>query len=115
MYQPHLVSSLTVFASVISSPLSTSRRRDSCYDLQIPVSVSEKRYNITATVDDDWDAAWLTLNLTRRDFVSSSDDPLPVAGETLSAVESSFTIGATFCGTGGPTLLLTHGIIESKL
>lgn len=114
MYQPHLVASLAFFTSVISNSLSTSRR-DSCYDLQIPVSVSEKRYNITATVDDDWDAAWLTLNLTRRDFVSSSDDPLPVAGETLSAVESSFTIGATFCGTGGPTLLLTHGIIESKL
>ncbi|KUL87515.1 hypothetical protein ZTR_04641 [Talaromyces verruculosus] len=32
-----------------------------------------------------------------------------------SEVESTYVIGTTLCGTGGPMLVLTHGIIESKL
>ncbi|KAJ9143473.1 1-acylglycerol-3-phosphate O-acyltransferase [Pleurostoma richardsiae] len=30
-------------------------------------------------------------------------------------MESTYTVGATLCGTGNPTSILTHGIIESKL
>jgi hypothetical protein len=30
-------------------------------------------------------------------------------------VENNFTVGATLCGTGETILVLTHGIIESKL
>lgn len=78
------------------------------------MTVSEKRFIINATVEDNWDATSLTINLTRRD-AGTADDPLPIAGETASAVESNYTVGATLCGTGGPLLILTHGIIESKL
>ncbi|KAI8624139.1 alpha/beta-hydrolase [Xylariaceae sp. FL1651] len=85
-----------------------------CRELQIPISISVPRFIVNATVNDDWDAASLTLNLTRRDSTMPSD-PLPIAGSTSSAVESTYMIGATVCGTGGPTLILTHGIIESKL
>lgn len=67
-----------------------------------------------ATVNDDWDAASLTFNLTRRDS-GFPEDPLPIAGMTSGPVNSTYMIGATLCGTGGPTLVLTHGIIESKL
>ncbi len=66
------------------------------------------------TINDDWDAASLTFNLTRRDSGSPSD-PLPIAGVTPSPVNSTYMVGATLCGTGGPTLILAHGIIESKM
>lgn len=72
------------------------------------------RFIINATIENNWDATSLTFNLTRRDS-GTPDDPLPIAGETTSAVESTYNIGATICGTGGPMLVLTHGIIESKL
>ena len=105
--------SFAFLASALPSPV-TNTSRDGCRDLQIPVTISEKRFIINATVEDNWDAASLTLNLTRRDS-GTPDDPLPIAGETPSAVESTYNIGATLCGTGGPMLVLTHGIIESKL
>lgn len=84
-----------------------------CYDVQIPVIVSEKRYAVDAIVEDNWDAVSLTFNLTARDF-GKSEDPIPINGQTTSAVTSNFSIGATFCGTGSTLLVLTHGIIESK-
>lgn len=112
-YKPLFVVGFALLASALPSTFSNTRR-DSCRDVQIPVTVSERRFIINATVEDNWDAASLTLNLTRRDS-GTYDDPLPIAGETASAVESTYTIGATLCGTGGPTLVLTHGIIESKL
>lgn len=85
-----------------------------CKDIEIPITVSAPRFIINATVEDNWDAAALTLNLTRRDSGMTAD-PLPIAGATSTAEESTYTIGATLCGTGGPMLVLTHGIIESKL
>lgn len=86
----------------------------SCRDVTIPIAVNVHRYIIDATINDNWDAVALTLNLTRRDF-GNSTDPLPIAGMTAEPVESKFDIGATLCGRGGPMLILTHGIIESKL
>jgi hypothetical protein len=85
-----------------------------CRELQLPISVSVPRFIIDTTVKDDWDAVSLTFNLTRRDSATSAD-PLPISGITPNSVESTYQIGATVCGTGGPTLILTHGIIESKL
>ncbi|KAI1371266.1 alpha/beta-hydrolase [Hypoxylon crocopeplum] len=84
----------------------------SCKDITIPISVNVPRFIVNATVHDNWDAVALSLNLTRRDF-SNPTDPLPISGMTA-AVESTYHIGATLCGKGGPTLILTHGIIESK-
>ncbi|KAI0455729.1 alpha/beta-hydrolase [Xylaria acuta] len=85
-----------------------------CRELQLPVGVSVPRFIVDTTVKDDWDAVSLTFNLTRRDFATSAD-PLPISGITPNAVNSAYQIGATVCGTGRPTLILTHGIIESKL
>ncbi|ROW06788.1 hypothetical protein VMCG_04107 [Cytospora schulzeri] len=113
MYQGLLVVSFALLASALPGPVLT-RRHGTCRDLQIPVTVSEKRFIINATIEDNWDATSLTINLTRRDS-GTPDDPLPIAGETDSAVESTYSVGATVCGTGGPMIVLTHGIIESKL
>lgn len=106
-----IVLALSLVAAAVAHPYPTL---PSCRDVTIPVSVNVKRYVIDATINDDWDVVALTLNLTRRDFGNSSD-PLPVAGMTAAPVESKFDIGATLCGRGGPMLILTHGIIESKL
>lgn len=85
-----------------------------CREVDIPVTVSVPRFILDTTVENDWDATSLTFNFTGRDFGTPSD-PLPVAGTTKSPVTSTFTVGATLCGTEGPVLVLTHGIIESKL
>lgn len=89
------------------------RRADACSDVQIPVSISEYRYIIDATIQDNWDAVQLTFNLTSQDF-GKADDPIPIVGLTSSPVQSNFSIGATLCGSGKTMLVLTHGIIESK-
>ncbi|KAM0263744.1 hypothetical protein ACHAQJ_001059 [Trichoderma viride] len=86
----------------------------SCRDIQIPITVSTPRFLLTTSLQNDWDAAALTLNLTRRDS-GKVGDPLPIGGSTSASVKSTYTVGATLCGNGGPTLVLTHGIIESKL
>ncbi|KAI0101926.1 alpha/beta-hydrolase [Nemania sp. FL0031] len=88
--------------------------RSTCRELQLPVTVSVPRFIVTTTVEDNWDAVSLSLNLTNRDFAMPAD-PLPISGITPNSVESTYSIGATVCGSGGPTLILTHGIIESKL
>lgn len=111
MRTPLLTFILAVAAT--ASPL-PSTSASTCKDIEIPITVSVPRYVINTTVGDNWDAATLTLNLTRRDF-STSADPLPISGNMTSAVESTYVVGATLCGTGGPMLVLTHGIIESKL
>ncbi|KAL7931778.1 Alpha/Beta hydrolase protein [Trichoderma chlorosporum] len=85
-----------------------------CRDIQIPIAVSTPRFIVTASIEDDWDAVGLTFNLTSRDS-TKPDDPLPINGQTAGAVNNTYTVGATLCGSGGPTLVLTHGIIESKL
>ncbi|KAI3316696.1 alpha/beta-hydrolase [Xylariaceae sp. AK1471] len=87
--------------------------RSACRELQLPITVSVPRFILNTTVKDDWDAVSLSLNLTRRDFATPAD-PLPISSITPNAVESTYSIGATVCGMGGPTLILTHGIIESK-
>ncbi|KAI8963494.1 alpha/beta-hydrolase [Daldinia sp. FL1419] len=84
-----------------------------CRELSIPVTVNVPRFLVNVTVNDNWDAIALALALTRRDF-SEKTDPLPITGSTTEPVESKFKIGATVCGRGGPTLILTHGILESK-
>lgn len=90
-----------------------SERGNQCSQIQIPVTVAEKRSIVNVIVDDDWDAASLTFNLTARDF-GKPDDPLPITGDTEFPVRSNYTVGATLCGTGGTMLVTTHGIIESK-
>lgn len=86
--------------------------RHSCTEIQLPISVSVPRFIINATIEDDWDAAALTFNLTRRDSATAA---VLVSGSTSSPVNSTYTVGATLCGTGSTILVLTHGIIESKL
>src|ERR1700761_1091651 len=69
-----LILTVAVTASALPSP-STSI----CNGIEIPITVSVPRFIINTTVKDNWDAATLTLNLTRRDF-STSADPLPISG-----------------------------------
>ncbi|KAL1856837.1 hypothetical protein Daus18300_010600 [Diaporthe australafricana] len=106
---------LALAGSITAFPTSELSERDNqCTQIDIPVTVLEKRSILNITIKDDWDAAALTFNLTARDF-GKPDDPLPIVGETASAVGSNYTVGATLCGTGGTILVTTHGIIESKL
>lgn len=114
MQKSLILHTLAGLASAMPAPTAKDRRGDTCSDMQIPVSVSEYRYIIDATVEDNWDAVQLTFNLTNQDF-GKADDPNPIAGLTSSPVESTFSIGATLCGSGKTMLVLTHGIIESKL
>ncbi|EIW55294.1 alpha/beta-hydrolase, partial [Trametes versicolor FP-101664 SS1] len=86
----------------------------SCREVTIPVTVSVPRFIINTTIANNWDAVALAFNLTERD-VNTTADPLPISGKTSGPVNSTYQIGATLCGSGGPTLVLTHGIIESKL
>lgn len=110
-----LTLALAIAASIHAFPTSDFSERDNqCSEIQIPVTVLEERSILNITIHDDWDAASLTFNLTAKDF-GQPDDPLPIAGETVSAVESKYTLGATLCGTGGTMLVTTHGIMESKL
>lgn len=85
-----------------------------CKDVDILVTVSTPRFIINATIENDWDVAALTFNLTRRDSGMAAD-PLPINGTTPDPVKSTYMVGATLCGTGSSMLVLTHGIIESKL
>lgn len=113
MYKGIFAVSFALLASAFPSPI-LETRNDSCRDVQIPVTVTAQRFIINATVEDNWDATSLTFNLTRRDS-GHATDPIPISGETSAEVKSTYTIGATLCGTGGPVLILTHGIIDSKL
>lgn len=109
----HLLLLFGIAAITTALPASGTRRA-ACSEVQIPVTVFEKRFILNTTVENDWDAVSFTFNLTSRSFASPSD-PLPIAGQTDSPVGSNYSIGATLCGTGGTMLILTHGIIESKL
>lgn len=97
----------------VTAPGLTSRH-ESCSGINIPVTVSEKRYVLDTTVENDWDVVSLTFNLTAQNF-GQPDNPVPITGQTESAVTSNYSIGATICGTGSTLLVLTHGILESKL
>lgn len=97
---------------IVASTLAHSIEQ-SCKEINIPITVSVPRFELDTKIESDWDAAALTLNLTRQDF-TTANDPLPVIGFT-SPIDSTYTVGATLCGTGGTLLVLTHGIIESKL
>ncbi|KAH8646665.1 Alpha/Beta hydrolase protein [Xylariales sp. PMI_506] len=103
----------TLVAAAVASAL-PQRTASTCREIEIPITVSVERYIVNATINDNWDAASLTLNLTRQDS-GKSTDALPLNGMTPGPVESTYTLGATLCGHGGPMLILTHGIIESKL
>ncbi|KAI4861937.1 alpha/beta-hydrolase [Hypoxylon rubiginosum] len=109
-----LASAFSIFALAATAFAWPYPTQPGCKELKIPVTVNVPRFIVTAEVNDNWDAVALTLNLTRRDFTNPTD-PLPVAGMTAAPVESTFNVGATLCGTGGSMLILTHGIIESKL
>ncbi|KAI3400780.1 hypothetical protein diail_1989 [Diaporthe ilicicola] len=113
MQIPALV--LALAATINALPTSEiSERNSQCSQIQIPVTVSERRSVLDIIIEDDWDAASLTFNLTSRSF-NTPDNPLPIVGETASSVASNYIIGASLCGTGGTVLVTTHGIIESKL
>ncbi|KAF1972412.1 alpha/beta-hydrolase [Bimuria novae-zelandiae CBS 107.79] len=99
--------SITPYAQGIPNP-------SNCKDVEIPVPVSVPRFNIDVVVEDEWDTAALTSNLTRRD-AGNTTSPLPIAGMTPAPTPSNFTVAATLCGSGCTVLILTHGIIESKL
>lgn len=101
-------------AETASTASDLSSRRGSCSDITIPVTVSERRYILNTIIEDNWDAVSLTFNLTARNF-GEPDNPVPISGQTDSPVTSNYFIGATICGTGSTLLVLTHGIIESKL
>jgi pimeloyl-ACP methyl ester carboxylesterase len=110
-----LALAVALAAPINAFPASGFTKRDSqCSEIKIPVTISEKRSILDITINDNWDAAALTFNLTARDF-GQPDNPLPIASQTASAVESNYTLGATLCGTGATMLVTTHGIIESKL
>lgn len=105
---------LALVGSINAFTTSALGERDSqCSQIQIPVTVAEKRSLLNITIENDWDAASLTFSLTARDF-GKPDDPLPITGESEFPVWSNYTIGATLCGTGDTVLVTTHGIIESK-
>lgn len=105
---------LALAAPVTALTISELGQKDyKCSQIQIPVTVAEKRSILNITIDDDWDAASLTFSLTARDF-GKPDDPLPITGETEFPVWGNYTVGATLCGTGDTILVTTHGIIESK-
>jgi hypothetical protein len=110
-YTSLLTLGLAIIAFAVPYPSADASH--TCRDVNIPVHVSVTRFVLNATIKNNWDAAALTLNLTRRDS-GTPEDPLPVAGVTSGPVNSSYQIGATLCGTGRTTLVLTHGIIESK-
>lgn len=97
----------------VTAPALNSRH-GSCYDLDIPVTVSEKRYILDTTIVNDWDAVSFTFNLTAQNF-GQPENPVPITGQTASPVTSNYSIGASICGTGSTLLVLTHGILESKL
>lgn len=101
-------------AAAVALPHSAGKHGGVCRELRIPVTVSVPRFHVAVNVENDWDAAALTLNLTRRDF-GNVTDPLPIVGGLSAPVKSTYSIGATLCENGGPMLILTHGIIESKL
>ncbi|KAH9907761.1 alpha/beta-hydrolase [Xylariomycetidae sp. FL2044] len=98
----------------LAAGLVLARAADPCRDIDIPITVSVPRLIVTTEIRDNWDAAALTFNLTSTDFGTPAL-PLPLAGTTPGPVNSTYTVGATLCDTGGPMLVLTHGIIESKL
>jgi hypothetical protein len=111
MYSSLLTLGLVAIAFAFPQPSADASH--TCRNVNIPVHVSITRFVLNATIKNNWDVAALTLNLTRRDSGTPAD-PLPVAGMTTAPVNSSYHIGATLCGTGRTTLVLTHGIIESK-
>lgn len=112
MQMPYLA--LALAAPVTAFTTSNLSQKDyKCSQIQIPVTVAEKRSTLNITIDDDWDAASLTFSLTARDF-GKPDDPLSITGETEFPVWGNYTVGATLCGTGDTILVTTHGIIESK-
>ncbi|KAJ5307542.1 alpha/beta-hydrolase [Penicillium atrosanguineum] len=88
--------------------------RASCRELNIPIPVTVPRFIINATVENDWDVVDLVFNLTRRDLGTSAD-PLSLLNYVTADEENTYMIGATLCGTGETMLVLTHGILESKL
>lgn len=87
---------------------------ENCRHISIPVSVSVPRLELSTTIENNWDAAALTFNFTRRG-AGSPTAPLPISGMTSTPVENNFTISAKLCGNGKSILILTHGILESSL
>ncbi|KAK6852117.1 hypothetical protein PG995_012242 [Apiospora arundinis] len=106
---------LTALAAALPSKTDIiATQPDDCKEVTIPVTVEVPRFLISTEIRDDWDAAALTFNLTRRDF-GQATFPLPITGTTSAPVKSTYEVGATLCGNGSTTLILTHGILESKL
>ncbi|EHK42388.1 hypothetical protein TRIATDRAFT_201581 [Trichoderma atroviride IMI 206040] len=107
--------SFALYLATAAWPLSgVVQASETCRHINIPVSVSVPRFELDTTINNNWDAATLTFNFTRRD-AGSPTAPLPISGVTSTPVESKFTISAKLCGTGKSILILTHGILESSL
>lgn len=107
--------SFALYLAAAAWPLSgVVQASANCRQINIPVSVSVPRLELSTTIENNWDAAALTFNFTRRD-AGSPTAPLPISGMTSTPVESNFTISANLCGTGKSLLILTHGILESSL
>ncbi|KAK8108935.1 hypothetical protein PG984_014736 [Apiospora sp. TS-2023a] len=108
-----LLSLSSVAVLVDALPGKSAIQPNDCQEIRIPITVEVPRFLINTRINDDWDAAALTFNLTRRDFGQPSF-PLPISGSSAAPVKSTYEVGATLCGTGATTLILTHGILESK-
>lgn len=107
--------SLALYLAAAAWPLSGFIQASvNCRHINIPVSVSVPRLELSTTIENNWDAAALTFNFTRRD-AGSPTAPLPIAGTSSTPVQNNFTISANLCGTGKSILVLTHGILESSL
>jgi len=110
MYHFHLLPTV----ALLSAAAWAYPQNSVCKEVQIPVTVAAPRYIINTKIENDWDAVTFAFNLTRRN-AGKPAAPLPIGGMTPEPVLSTFTIGASLCGTGSTVLVLTHGIIESKL
>lgn len=108
-----LASAVAVAATVAPALSTNTTTEPSCTEVQIPLTISEKRFPINATIRDNWDAVALTSNLTNRDF-NTPNDPLPIASGPENSITSNYTVAASLCGTGSTMIVTTHGIIESK-
>lgn len=102
-----------LLATLAAVSAGSKSQQYTCTDYPITVDVEVPHFILNTTIKDDWDVTSLVFNLSRRD-AGKSDDPLPIAGMTP-PIKSNYTVGATLCGTGKTVLILTHGIIESKL
>lgn len=108
-----IVSAVTLGATIATALPTNNTTEASCTEIQIPLTISELRFPVNATIRDNWDAVALAFNLTSKDF-NTPNDPLLIASGPDTNVTSNYTVAASLCGTGSTVIVTTHGIVESK-